>query len=243
MTAPVLIRNETSAPVRRLWIALLIALLPLASACHQSTGAATASIQAGQSQLPQELQRKPGEGEQCIVCDQPITGGEVVELRYKGRRFYVAAPLLQDLFDDPDRYFYKRQARSALFDEEAHTAIASNGWLYFGLYVLAGLLFGALCGYLAITRAMPPLPWFFAGLLGNLAALLVLLGARRGDPSAHPAGVPPELAKVPATRAPIACAKCGRLNHPAATVCVSCLRKLQPKVGSEASRALHGGES
>ena len=132
------------------------------------------------------------------------------------------------------RYFHKLQARSALFDEETNAAPAmATGWLYFGIYVLGGLVFAALCGYLAVTRSLSPLPWFFAGLVGNLAALLVLLVTPRGNPVSAPAVVPAGLAKVPVTHAPARCETCGRLNHPSAKECSHCNAPLNPTTPSE----------
>ena len=124
-----------------------------------------------------------------------------------------------DLFaHDPQRYFHKLQARSVLFDE---TSIVdrpmSIGWLIFGFYVLVGLVCSTICGYLAVSRALDPLPWFFAALVGNVAVLIVLMIAPKGDPTAMPAGVPAGLAKVPTTRAPVRCPACGAENHPSAS--------------------------
>ena len=42
------------------------------------------------------LDQRPGEGERCIVCKQEIHGADVVEVRYKGRRFFVKAEMLDD---------------------------------------------------------------------------------------------------------------------------------------------------
>ena len=186
---------------------------------------------------PVELGRKAGEGEQCIVCGQAIDGLEVVEVRYKGRSFFVAAKMLDELKGDPDAYFEKLQARSALFDERAMEGRrTSSGWLYFGAYVLLGLVFAALCGYLAVSRSLAPIPWFFAGLAGNVAALAVLLATPRGDPSALPAGVPAGLAKVPATRRPLPCPSCGVTNHPTAPACSACGAALAPALEPETAR-------
>ncbi len=191
---------------------------------------------------PEELTRKTGEGEQCLICGQPIHGGEVVELRYKGRRFYVAKPLLGDMLADPDRYFSKLQARSALFNEDAFaTPIATNAWLFFGLYVLVGLVSSALCGYLAISRALPPLPWFFAGLFGNVAAIAVLLTTQQGDLKASPAGIPRGLAKVPTTHNPAPCPNCRYQNHPSVQHCGRCQTSLTTGYESEVARAHKGG--
>ena len=189
-------------------------------------------------QPAQELDRRPGTGETCIVCNQSIHGDDVVELRYRGRTFYVAAKMLGDFENDPAAYFSQLQARTALFDE--HAVIdrpMASGWLIFGLYVLLGLVCAAICGYLAISRALPPIPWFFAGLIGNLAAIFVLLATPRGDASALPSGILAGLNKVATTRTPLDCPNCGYPNHPAADQCSGCNAKLTPSIESETVRA------
>ena len=190
-----------------------------------------------EAKAPVELDRRPGEGEQCIVCGLAIEGLEIVEVRYKGRTFYVASKMLSDFEADPDLHFQKLQARSALFDERSMEGRRVRpGWLYFGAYVLLGLVFAAVCGYLAISRSLEPLPWFFAGLAGNVAALAVLLVTPRGDPTAAPAGVPSGLVKVPATHASVACPSCGASNHPAASACSGCGAALTPALEPETAR-------
>lgn len=185
----------------------------------------------------QVLDEHPGRGEQCLVCGQRIFEIPVVEVRYKGRRFHVAGPMLPEFQADPDLYFEKLQARSALFDERAVAPREmSGGWLGLGVYVLIGLVFAAACGYLAVARARAPLPWFFAGLIGNVIALAALVATPRGDASRLPAGVPPGLAKVPTTRSPVACPACGTANHPAAAACGECGGRLEPAVESETAR-------
>lgn len=192
---------------------------------------------------PTEIQRKTGEGELCLVCGMRVEGKPVVELRYKGRRFFVAEEMLDELFADPDPYFRRLQAHSALFDESSYPDTVSwSGWLVFGSYVLAGLVCAALCGHLAITRSLPPLPWFFAGLFGNAAALLVLFLSTKRGAAVGPAGVPAGLAKVAVTHTPVSCSACGRTNHPAARACSHCQAELSPTVRSEV-RPRQGGTS
>ena len=94
-----------------------------------------------------------------------------------------------------------------------------------------------------MCRGLRPLPWFFAGLLGNVAALFVLLTAAKRGTVAAPAGVPPGLAKVPVTHAPVSCAQCGHSNHPAAQACSHCHAALSPTVQSEVTRAQKGDAS
>ncbi len=197
----------------------------------------TAAPEDGGSAERTVLDRHPGEGERCIVCDQQVYGDDVVEIRYQGRRFYVKADMLDDFDADPLRYFAELQARSGLFDERAvGGGRVSTGWIAFGVYVVLGLVFAALCGYLAIGRGHAPLPWFFAGLAGNVAALFVLLATPRGDLGSLPAGVPAGFAKVPLTRRPVSCPSCGETNHPAAVACGGCGASLTPAIEPETAR-------
>ncbi len=183
------------------------------------------------------LDQRPGQGERCLVCGQRIRGDEIVELRFRGRTFHVAAKMLSDFEDNPEAYFQSLQARTALFDESAVVERAmSRGWLLLGLYVLLGLISAAICGYLAVTKALPPLSWFFAGLVGNVAAIFVLLATPKGDASTLPAGIPRGLAKVATTRSPLACAACGHLNHPAARSCGHCGKPFTPSIEPETAR-------
>jgi len=210
-----------------------LTLVSVLAAAAASAGEPQAREQAG-ADAWRVLNRHPGRGEQCLVCGHAIHGLEVVEIRHQGRTFHVAGPMLGELMEDPDRYFASLQARSALFDEAAvRDRPIAAGWLLFGVYIVAGLLFGALAAYVAVARARRPLPWFFAGLAGNAVALAVLLATGRGDPSAFPAGVPHGFAKVPATRAPLPCPGCGRLNHPAARRCPACGSPLSPTIEAE----------
>jgi hypothetical protein len=200
-------------------------------------GQEPASGPAAREESWQVLDRRPGRGEACLVCGQRIFGEEVVEIRYRGRTFHVAAPMVAEFEADPEAYFRRLQARAALFDESAVEARpVASGWLIVGLYILIGLVAGALCAYLAVGKALSPLPWFFAGLAGNVVALLALLARPAGDASALPAGVPPGLAKVATTREPVRCPVCGASNHPSAAACANCGSALVPTVQAETAR-------
>lgn len=179
----------------------------------------------------QELDRHPGNGEQCLVCSLPIEGETAVAIRYKGRVFFVKESMLDDFRADPDAYFHKMQARSGLFDEAAMEGRPMRrGWLFAGLYVAAGLVFGALCASMALARSRRVLPWFFAGLAANVLALAVLL--LRGQPAGAQAA-PGGFGKVPTTRSPRRCPHCGASNHPAAATCSACGGALEPVVQAE----------
>ncbi|HSR68769.1 MAG TPA: hypothetical protein VLU25_12595 [Acidobacteriota bacterium] len=189
-------------------------------------------------QQPYEvLEREPARGQQCLVCGKAVDHGQMVEIRYKGRRFFVSEEMLATFADHPQAYLSKIEARSALFDEGAQSPRGlADLWLWLGLYVLAGLLCGAACGYLAIGKSLSPLPWFLAGLAGNVAALLLVSVVPAGRP-AGPDGVPAGLRKVPSTRSPVECPSCRASLHPCAESCPHCGARLHPASPSEARLA------
>lgn len=193
-----------------------------------------------QEAVPRErwevLEERLAEGEQCLVCRQLIHDGDIVEVRYKGRTFHVAAKMLDEFKADPDRYFYAMQARSGLFDEAStETPQMSMGWLGFGTYVLLGLIFGAICGYAALNRGLPGMRWFMAGFIGGVFGLIAFFvtqrGARRLDGDAR------GLSKIPVTSSPVDCPTCGESNHPTAPACSACGRSLNPTAQPETARA------
>ena len=182
------------------------------------------------------LEQRPGEGERCLVCGVAIHDHEVVELRYRGRTFHVAAEMLAEFESDPERYFRDLEARSGLFDEAALTEAgdgAGYGWFALGLYVLLGLVSAAACGAIAVARNRPPWPWFFSGLFVNVLAVAVLWSRSRAATTSPTAAIPSGLRKVPTTREPIACPTCGAPAHPAARHCSRCHSSLAPSVRAE----------
>jgi hypothetical protein len=181
----------------------------------------------------------PGQGEQCLVCRKTI-GPEMnaVTMTWRGRTFSVGEPFFPEFQKRPELYLARLQPKAALFQEESASPRALDSfWLFFGLYVLAGLVAGAETAYLALSRGRKPLLWFAVGLLLNVVGVaLVLLAPRRQDFDA-PAGIPAGLAKIPTTHAPLACIHCGSPNHPSASACSSCGQKLEAKVEAESARA------
>ncbi len=200
--------------------------------------AGLAGPQEGQTEEPawQAIDQRAADNEQCLVCRTPIQTGQVIEIRYKGRNFHVMPEMLARFADDPDAYFAQLQARSALFDEGGTSQRLGSLWLWIGLYVLAGLIGAAVCSYLAVSKSMNLLPWFIAGLLFNIVAVIAVLLVPGGDSSIEPAGIPSGMAKVPLTRSPASCPDCDAQVHPAASSCSRCGSSLQPLVEAETSR-------
>jgi hypothetical protein len=183
----------------------------------------------------------------CISCDRPAPPGAITEV-YKGRRITVCNEVCREHWHaNRDALFASLQARGALFDEKAMPADEQasqpslfSGWFWFGVWVLAGLICGAIGAYVALGRGLPPLPWLLAGLAFNVVALLVLATRPRGDLSRLPEGVPEGLRKIPATHEPLACARCGNANHPSARRCSRCGAALSPEIASEVEKTERG---
>ena len=188
------------------------------------------------STLPQDLSV---EGEHCLVCGKEMPSADHVRL-HRGRTVNLCSADCAGAFEaDTEGFFASLQPKAALFQEPAAPAgPLGRGWFTFGLAVLAGLIFGALTSYLAIHRGHAPRPWFFAGLLLNVLGLALLLTRPRGTGAEGlPAGIPDGLRKVPTTRDPVPCSRCGHGNHPSAGRCGACHATLSPSAPSEVEAA------
>ncbi len=126
--------------------------------------------------------------------------------------------------------------RGAFLGGGAEEGGMSSIWFWVGLYVLAGLVFGALSAHRALQTGNRALLWFFVGFLFALPGYLLLL-TRPKQKMSTPAGVPAGLKKIGTTYEAQPCPGCGEMNHPAASECIGCGGKLTPRVASEVERA------
>jgi hypothetical protein len=174
-------------------------------------------------------------GEICIVCEKPVGATDRV-YEVEGQRVAVHVGACDNAFlRQPERYLARLKPRGAFLGAEPNLAPnISWGWFAFGIYVLLGLVFGAFCAYRAVNRALKPWPWFLAGFFFNLFGFLALVTRPAGDSSR--AGLPRGMVKVPTTYSPRVCPRCGAMNHPSATTCAGCERKIEPLVISEVTR-------
>lgn len=200
------------ALAQRLLLLLIVLLAPLASGTEQSL---------------------TSQGQTCLVCGKGIEE-EGVEVAMKGRRVYLHKGACQEEWlANADAYFSQLQPKAALWDESgAAHGVLLGGWFWFGLYVLAGLIFGALSAYGAINRGLNAGHWFFAGLLFNVFALVALLTRGKFETG----NVPKGLSKVALTHQPVPCPACPAENHPSASHCSRCGSVLDPTHSSETER-------
>ncbi len=175
-------------------------------------------------------------GDRCLLCSDGIHAGDAVYL-INGHRVGIHAGKCDNAFRaNPAGTLAVLQPRGAFLGGEPGKDGQSQVWFFGGLYVLAGLLCGALCAHRALNAGYSTIGWFLAGFFFNAVGYLALLTRPRRADWAPPAGIPAGLGKIAATYAPQACA-CGATNHPSAGRCTGCGAALSPHVASEVNRA------
>jgi hypothetical protein len=194
--------------------------------------------------LPQEIVRNgkvighrvsPRPGEICTLCYQPVEENDAAYVVQGQRVALHTAEIESDYSGQLLRLVAQLRPRGA-FVGAGEDANLASGWFYFGLYVLTGLIFGALAAHRALHKGYNPAAWFAVGLALNLVGFLVLV-SRPAREVIAPAGVPAGLRKISSTFEPQVCA-CGAENHPSAAQCSTCGAQLEPRVASEAQRVL-----
>jgi hypothetical protein len=197
------------------------------------------------AQPPQELrvdgqiigERVPPQpGEICLVCGNPIGSDDAVYL-VNGHRVPLHAKICYGAFNqNPWKYLAVINPHGAFLGSGGEAQHISLAWFFFGLYILLGLVFAALCAQRAVNTGHNPVAWFAAGIVLNVIAYVLLLARPRGEVYA-PAGVAGGFHKIPATYSPVACAHCGTPNHPSARKCLNCGAELEAQVVSEVQKA------
>ncbi|MFB3923794.1 MAG: hypothetical protein ACE145_18885 [Terriglobia bacterium] len=176
------------------------------------------------------------EGEICLVCGKAISSQDATYLVNGQRVPLHLTPCFEIFGVNPAKYLIKLRPRGAFLDASAAGLELSTIWLYFGSYVLLGLIFGALAAHRAFHVGRSPMRWLGIGFVANLPGFLVLSALPRLEADTA-AGVPAGLTKIAATYSPIACPACGAENHPSAHECSACGNQLAPRVVSEVQRA------
>ena len=186
---------------------------------------------------------EPEPGEFCLVCNLRLHGGDAVYL-VQGQRVavHLGACLdehgvcIEHLSAEPSRWLSPLKPGGAFLSARGDQVALSPFWFFAGLYILLGVVFAGACAHQAVQKALPPIPWFFAGLFLNAVGYLVLVTRPSGQASQLPEGVPEGLRKVPLTHSFAECPKCGYHNHPSAQSCLGCGAAMTPSFESEAAR-------
>lgn len=198
-----------------------------------------AMAQQSESDLPYKSVA-PKANERCVVCGVALTE-EDLALIVRGRRVPLKQAMVDSFLNNREKYFSKLQPKSALFQEnlEARKGTAQSGislgWFWFGIYVLTALIFAGLSSYSAVSKGLPAIPNFFIGLLLHVIGYVYV---KTRSAAADKGEIPRGFVKVPTTRTPTVCPKCGAGNHPSAKKCSGCGAEIQPTVSSEVSKVI-----
>lgn len=205
------------------------------SQAQRAPGEPPQTVSLGGETTGQKVAVRPGEI--CRVCNRPV-GEHDVAYQVRGQRIAIhRRELSADLAAQLHQLWTNLRPRGSFLGMREDGRGLTWAWFFVGVYILAGLAFGALCAHRAVHSGHRPLVWFGIGLLFNVAGLLAhSLQHKRAV--AGPCGVPGGLRKVASTYEPRPCPHCGATNHPAATECAECGGQLEPLVVSEARRVL-----
>jgi len=176
-----------------------------------------------------------------VVC--PVGGmphrSRLHAARYRGRIYYTCdAAALERFLRNPRDFVSDRTPSAGWFRSPNPAGPVTGVWLFLiGVYVVLGLVSGAIAAYVAVQKGLGGGRWFAAGLALNVIGVaLAVARPGRAMPFTRRG-----LAKIPTTHAPVACTACGQPNHPSATRCGGCGAGLEPSVESEVARAKKGG--
>jgi len=183
---------------------------------------------------------KPKPGEYCSLCYEKLQASDLVYVVWGQRVGVHSGSEDEDFRADPKKWIAHMRPGGAFLGVDGAIdtpqKALSDVWFAVGLYVLFGLVFGALCAQRAFHSGYPPGRWFALGMAFNVVAYVALAMKPKGEVTAI-AGVPHGLRKIASTFAPVPCPACGETNHPSATKCLGCRAGLRPQTVSEVRRA------
>ena len=183
---------------------------------------------------------KPKHGEYCSLCYEPIHADDLVYVVWGQRVGVHAGTEDEDFRADPKKWIAHLRPGGAFLGVEGAMdrpqQALSNVWFGIGLYVLLGLIFGALCAHRAFHAGYPPGQWFALGMVLNIFAYIALALKPKRE-FATVAGIPSGLRKIANTFEPVPCPACGATNHPSAAKCLACGATLEPRTVSEVQKA------
>ena len=179
----------------------------------------------------------PHAGEICMICNNPITAGDLTYLVH-GQRVPVHRIVCSgQLKANPRVVLAGLRPRGAFLGAEIGEPGLSGKWFAFGVYILLGLVFGALCAQRALLAGRNSVLWFLAGLAFNVVAYAAVRSLSHHGFS-PPAGIPAGLGKIANTYSPATCPICSHALHPTAASCPACGAALEPRAVSEVALTL-----
>lgn len=169
----------------------------------------------------------------CPVDGEPVQDGRHGVL-WQGRRYYMDREACQEMFmEDPESFARKIEPRAALFSPSIpNRASYGPAVLYLAIWVVIGLVSGGATSYVAVQKGLSGRNWFLVGFVLNVIGIGLVLRCRGREMLFGTRG----LCKTPQTYEPVPCS-CGKSNHPSATECSGCGRKLLPSTESDVARA------
>ena len=186
----------------------------------------------------------PAPSSTCLVCGK-LHESQAYPIQYKGRTLHLCSRVCLDEYRTSksagqlDTITARIEPRSALFQEDSNPrSPLSAVYLGFGLYVLAGILFGGWASFHAVQKGRSGWPAFGLGLGLNLIGLLIVWARPKQEMAFHSKG----LTKIPTTHQEHACPSCGQSNHPSSSRCSRCDTAIEPRVPSEVDLVGLGGK-
>lgn len=167
------------------------------------------------------------DGETCVVCNGKLSKEDSAFL-IDGQRVGVMKEMEEEFLQNPLQYVSKLRPESSTVHTR-QSNLQPAGYLWLGIFVLAGLVFGGACAHMAVMKGQSPWQWFLLGFCFSAPATVALALKPNAGGKA-----PEGMDKVAATHSPVVCPGCGNTNHPAASACSRCGAKLTPMVPSEA---------
>ncbi|MBK5292521.1 MAG: zinc ribbon domain-containing protein [Acidobacteriia bacterium] len=175
---------------------------------------------------------KAKSGETCVVCNTPVSEDDDAFL-VDGQRVAVMRAMREEFMLNPLLYVTRLRPEGMVFSSRQPETL-SGVYLWMGLYVLIGLMFGGACAHMALVKGLSSRRWFFLGFFFSALAYLALAGKAVAENAPEaPAG----LGKIPSTRSSAACPGCGAGNHPSSRQCGACGAALHPTASSEVASA------
>ena len=111
-------------------------------------------------------------GEKCVVCNTPVTTTDVAYL-VDGHRVAVMKAMEEEFLRNPFQYVTKIDTGTVDLAPQ-QSGVLTSAYVWLGLFVLTGAMFGGVCASLAATKGCSKMQWFVLGFCFSVVALAVI---------------------------------------------------------------------